>query len=529
MREEGRASDLQALRHPLFWAALALLLLNDHWLKGAGVLPGWLTGKLSDFAGLLVAPVLLSALFVARSRRTRAMAFTLVCGWFTAANLFAPVAAATGALGAWLGLSWSFWVDPTDLVALAIVPVAWQVAAHRGARLGVRLGQSAEKLALGLGIAACVASPGPGAPFYQTAAYLVNDTDQTIQLRVRRLDVQVDCAAIRERFTDTLSRDAFGAGTVYNIGPSETFPLDLRFAGGEVEADTFGGPPPVETGHVGTCDLVMISATGLPEQIVYWEGLTERTIPARVTSAGDRGATADGLHVLPVEDDLEALTLLSTGSYSFGPPVEIYDGGACHDYGAITGFDWSDLPSWENETVRFVDVRPTIDGCVQVEIEAAETYIAYICVPPGDFPFLTNSVVRISNGPRQLRIIRDLPLDDGTLWRTGELVIARGVSGLDEGPFSVDLTVVDADCRGVRMECGGFRVPAAGGLQGADGGVRFVHPGDVIELDAADGRRARLRVGRAERMWVTGPACGAGRDQLGPRLEALVVYGEEPR
>jgi len=40
---------------------LAVLALNDHVLKGADVLPGWLTGKLSDFAGLLFFPLLLQA------------------------------------------------------------------------------------------------------------------------------------------------------------------------------------------------------------------------------------------------------------------------------------------------------------------------------------------------------------------------------------------------------------------------------------------------------------------------------------
>ena len=59
--------------------------------------------------------------------------------------------------------------------------------------------------------------------------------------------------------------------------------------------------------------------------------------------------------------------------------------------------------------------------------------------------------------------------------------------------------------------------------------IRELAQGRPVERDAVDGRRARLRVGRAERMWVTHAACGAGRDELGPRLEALVVYGEEPR
>src|SRR5690606_12557634 len=43
-----RVDPARPLRHPRFWAALALLVVNDHALKGAGVLPGALTGKLSD-------------------------------------------------------------------------------------------------------------------------------------------------------------------------------------------------------------------------------------------------------------------------------------------------------------------------------------------------------------------------------------------------------------------------------------------------------------------------------------------------
>ena len=40
----GTPTDVIALRHPLWWSALAILLLNDHLLKGAGLVPGWLTG-----------------------------------------------------------------------------------------------------------------------------------------------------------------------------------------------------------------------------------------------------------------------------------------------------------------------------------------------------------------------------------------------------------------------------------------------------------------------------------------------------
>lgn len=43
--------------HPVFLAALVVLILNDHVLKTA--YPGWVTGKASDFAGLIVFPLMM--------------------------------------------------------------------------------------------------------------------------------------------------------------------------------------------------------------------------------------------------------------------------------------------------------------------------------------------------------------------------------------------------------------------------------------------------------------------------------------
>jgi hypothetical protein len=49
-----------ALLHPLTLSALFTLALNDHVLKHA--CPGWWTGKLSDFAGVLLLPLFAHAL-----------------------------------------------------------------------------------------------------------------------------------------------------------------------------------------------------------------------------------------------------------------------------------------------------------------------------------------------------------------------------------------------------------------------------------------------------------------------------------
>jgi hypothetical protein len=45
----------ETMLHPAVITALVVLVVNDHLLKGHG--PDWLTGKASDFAGLVLLPV----------------------------------------------------------------------------------------------------------------------------------------------------------------------------------------------------------------------------------------------------------------------------------------------------------------------------------------------------------------------------------------------------------------------------------------------------------------------------------------
>ncbi|WP_410615692.1 hypothetical protein [Amycolatopsis sp. lyj-109] len=116
---------LRWLAHPLLVGATAVLLLNDHVFKH--VWPGPVTGKLSDVAGLLVAPPvlgLLLGLFLAR--RTAAAAAVLATGaGFALVKLTA--AGAGGASAAWSVVNGPSVVlaDPTDLVALPALGLSW--------------------------------------------------------------------------------------------------------------------------------------------------------------------------------------------------------------------------------------------------------------------------------------------------------------------------------------------------------------------------------------------------------------------
>jgi hypothetical protein len=508
---EGTASDAVALRHPLFWLALAVLVVNDHVLKGAGVLPGWLTGKLSDFAGLLVAPVLGAALIRARSPRARAITFALVAGGFAAVKLVPAAARLSVELAGLVGLDWSFAPDPTDLVAFAILPLAWHVAAHRGPH-APRVWT--ERLALGLGVAACIASPPPRAG-WTTRAYVVNRTGGPIEVRVRWVDARIDCAALRTRFADVLPRDVFSAGTLYALQPSEVLPLDRGLTSRTNRWDTTPDP----TGHLGTCDVALISVEGLPDAMVYWDGLEQSWVPELDVD----GEATDGL---TLRRDGSELVLDAAPGYTLAPPLDVReDDPDCRDDEA-RGFEWSEIPDLD-AMARIVDVRVGIDGCLALELEVqGETLRPFLCIPAVDFPFVAGNEVRFESSPGRLRITRSI-LTDGLSWNVGELVVSRSTSGYwEEGPFALRVVQSDETCEGVRLACGGFHVPSAAGIELADG-TRFVHAGEAVERDLGT-RTARLRVGRAETTWVTRDEC-VGRDVLGGRIDALVVYGEDRR
>jgi hypothetical protein len=135
------AADTADLRPALFTralpvAAMALVALNDHVLKGAGLLPGWLTGKLSDFAGLYFAPLLVAELWTLARPTPEARAVLRRVLWAAGGFglLFTAIKTSpeAGALydtfcSALLRRPARNTVDPTDLMALVMLGVAvWE-------------------------------------------------------------------------------------------------------------------------------------------------------------------------------------------------------------------------------------------------------------------------------------------------------------------------------------------------------------------------------------------------------------------
>lgn len=137
---------VRCLTSRLSLLAIAVLLANDHLLKAR--YPSWLTGKLSDFAGLYFAPFLVlvalllpfwlaargaSASPQQRPARAYAPMDLLVAATFVATGVaFAAVKASPETARPVLrfaetvaGTAFALVADPTDLLALGILPIAY--------------------------------------------------------------------------------------------------------------------------------------------------------------------------------------------------------------------------------------------------------------------------------------------------------------------------------------------------------------------------------------------------------------------
>ncbi|MBK8254449.1 MAG: hypothetical protein IPK82_17495 [Polyangiaceae bacterium] len=272
--EPATTGRFSALRHPLFLASLSILLVNDHVLKGAGWLPGVVTGKLSDFAGMIVAPVFAAALLKPRTRWGRAAAFAAVSVPFVAVKLSAAAASALIFAVSLIGVKWRIWQDPTDLMALVSLVPAWSILTHPHNQRGVtkstlrsRAVETTLAAATGIACVATSAVPGPGT--YSTTAYMVNTSPESVDIRIRWVDGDLDCAALAGGDpTRMFGLNAFNLGITFSLAPDKTLPLD------RVSAYTAAGlTPEDELQTPRPCDVVLVESDRIPQTLLWWSNL----------------------------------------------------------------------------------------------------------------------------------------------------------------------------------------------------------------------------------------------------------------
>jgi hypothetical protein len=126
------------LLHPIPLAAIAVLIVNDHFLKTA--YPGLITGKLSDFAGMIFFPLFLQGVWevvrAASGKTAVADRRVLLGSVAVTALMFGSMKLVPAANDFWVALLSTFGhsviaLDPTDLIALPALAIAYLVGSAR--------------------------------------------------------------------------------------------------------------------------------------------------------------------------------------------------------------------------------------------------------------------------------------------------------------------------------------------------------------------------------------------------------------
>lgn len=538
----GAGGRFAAMRHPLFLAALVVLVVNDHVLKGAGVLPGWLTGKLSDLAGLVVAPVLVAAVIGAKTARGRAAAFAAVAGPFAAIKLSAAAASALVLAAKVVGLRFRIWQDPTDLLAFVALLPAWRLASSAVSAQGVTQGFGARALAagsprlavwseravLGAAAAACVATSQGTVGGYSTSTYLVNATGRTVDVRVRWVDAALDCPRVMANGpARMLGPSAFTLGITFRLDDGATVPLGRWAAfeasgqGGSGEGATGGGGDsgtggssaigdPGGTG--GSCEVALIESSGVLSTLVYWDSMGAVSVPVNANGNAQfwqdpalrRGRVILAPGALLTPGDVKQAALERTVAKA-----------EC-DGAEQVAYQWSVPVEATGTPVYLHEVGVLPDGCAEMSIGYLPTdaedgipdMIGYVCIPEGELPFGSGAHVMIHRDDSYLEILDEA--SSKTLW------VFHGKSDFSTSGLSI--AMAKGACEGDRLSCGAYAAPATI-VVAAAGTTTSLRPGEEVS-----GKDFHVRLGRAEDVIVGRDGCEAGYDVPGLTADFLVSY-----
>lgn len=500
----------RALLHPMWLGAVALLALNDHVLKGAGVLPGVVTGKLSDVAGLFAAPLLLAVLLRVSSRRAWAAAHILIGLVFAAIQVSVPAADLWSSVMGLVGFPWAITSDPTDLLTLPALALSYRwvprLAAGRAPHRG-----AGEVVVATAGVACCVAtSPPVEGPFFgsfETDTYLHNGNDYDIVLRVRPLaeSTALDCDVVEEDPARFLRDAVFADAQSWTLAPDATMPV----------LELWERP-------TRDCHAAWVDADNLAPSVVFWR---EGQVP--VTFVEGQGITDEAPGWISVVFDDEGRGRYETEeelvfAIEALPPVQP---GACTPSNAATRLAWGTPPAglW-----RLGSSSEGPDGCVQVELRTGfeqqqdlDGTLWEVCLPPGAFPFDSGDLIELTSGNDSLSISRVHP-DTGFVDTT---LIAS--TNADDTVFGMQAIIdPEFDCEPIPEEsCGTVRRAVSVSMVG--GGFPSVPLRQDAEAPArtqTDDASLELYLVHASERVVTNAECEDILDPAATDLELVAIH-----
>ena len=262
-----------ALSHPAWWAALALLIINDHVFKGAGWLPGWLTGKVSDFAFLLVAPALVHSALPARARGGRAIAILAIAIPFFLGKVLPSCTHLLETAVRAVGVTWRLWTDPTDLIALAVLPITWTLLARRSSRRPSR--DLLPRAAVTIGALACVATSAIWNP--QVRPFVRNGMKENAQVQVRWLLKYVACDTPLSEIARSLQQGDLSTPISIQLEAEAFAAVDVQPRPGGSPIGTCSNDPLARNNRFDDqlCPVVLVATAGLTPVLTRTRGMAD--------------------------------------------------------------------------------------------------------------------------------------------------------------------------------------------------------------------------------------------------------------
>jgi hypothetical protein len=189
-----------------------------------------------------------------------------VAAVFSAIKLWPTSARAVEQLTRSVGLNWRIWVDPSDLLALSVLPLAWWVLrSSTAAPPAPRPGWWFERLTAMTAMLACLATSKDSRKL-QTSLAVVNTTHQSVELQVFRAKEALDCEVPAVDLRAMLAAGDFALESCEPLEPLEPMPLDLDWSGDDADGEP--RVPPTDAARV--CDAVVLRAPGLEDTVLFW-------------------------------------------------------------------------------------------------------------------------------------------------------------------------------------------------------------------------------------------------------------------
>jgi hypothetical protein len=509
----------RVLLHPLWIAALVVLAANDQWLKFAELLPPVVTGKLSDFAGMIVAPALFAVVLELKSKRAWWLAHVAVGIVFATLQLSRPFADLWSQLMGAFGFRWSITSDPTDLFALPMLFVSarvlWPAMTVPSQKLARR---SAEATAAGVGLMCCVATsreePPEGweqpewLPDITADVWLHNGTGEAQVFRIRPLrdTVQLDCNAVKADPARLLAPALFADVQSWSV------PIDATLT----VLDHVPGEAP--------CYAAMVDADAFEPVLLFWfDGQ-----PAQTTVPGLGTSDASGQIELTIDDDGE-------GSYDANGEILFVRGESSEPTGECAAQDDAYRVDWGDEVPlgqqRINAIVPGVDGCTALDLvdpgDEGDADRMYLCTPSITLPFAVGDAIEVRRAygvQSEAVVLAKLDESLAPAVPAAELWVSRGADVPALAGLQVSVVPTYA-CEYAVDDCG--TVGRSVGLT-LGGGVyesAQLHIGTApVTLAGDDGSSWTIALAHGQERVVLDSECASGPDGLGYDIELVAVW-----